>query len=126
VSIAGLRDHGRCVRPNHTNKHRPRCLRRASLAVDYVADEATTVTITVRQRQSGRSVNGRCVAPSRKNVHHPACHRLITIPAMTTDIAKPGSNTSTLTTRSLGVGTCQLVATPAGGSPRTTTLTITD
>jgi hypothetical protein len=116
------------VRPTKINNAKKRCRRPIKLTVSYTLSAGTTVTFTLARELPGRNVNGRCVRPSRANRKHRRCTRLVTVRRR---IIRPGTAGAirflfggAFGGGNLGRGTYELTATPAGGTPRTTTFTI--
>ena len=124
-SLAGRRVNGRCVKPtrhNHGDKH---CTRPSTLRISYTLNVAATVTLTLKRQAPGHKVNGRCVKPTTKNRRHRKCTRLVNAPGKLTLAGHAGANQSAFGGKigghQLGLGTYQLIATPAGGSSRAVT-----
>jgi virginiamycin B lyase len=127
-SLSGRRVKRRCVKPmnkNNTNRH---CRRPVHLRVSYTLNVSATVTFTLKRQAPGRKVNGRCVKPTTKNSKHRTCTRLVRVSGKLTVTGTTGTNQFTFNGKlgghQLGAGTYQLIATPAGGKPTTTTFRI--
>ena len=127
-SRAGRKVKGRCVRPTKANDGHKHCQRAITLRVSYTLNVADTVVITLQRGAPGRKVNGRCVKPTRHNSRRRKCTRLIPVPGQLVQTGHAGANQMTFNAqiggRTLGPGSYQLIATPAGGTPRTVTFKI--
>ena len=122
-SLAGREVGRRCVKPTQKNKHRPACIRQATLTVHYTLSTGTTVTFRIAGRLPGRTVADRCVAQTIGNRHDKKCTRGITVRRPTAQAGKAGANT-VLLARKLAPGSYTLTVTPTGGAPQHITFKI--
>jgi hypothetical protein len=127
-SLTGRRVDGRCVKPTRQNKGDKHCRRPGTLRISCTLNVTATVTVTLRRQVPGRKVDGRCVKTTKNSRKHGTCTRLVNVPGTLTLAGQAGANQSTFNGKigghQLGLGTYQLIATPAGGSSSTVTFKI--
>jgi hypothetical protein len=119
-SLAGRKQHGRCVTPTRKNRAGPHCRRPIALHVAYALNVAATVTFTVQQKATGRTVGGRCVKSTAKNTKHAKCTRPVDLSGTLVKSGTAGRNqlvfNGKIGRRTIGPGSYTLVATPANGT----------
>jgi hypothetical protein len=124
VSFAGRRVGHRCVKTSARNHGRSSCRRPFVLHIGYTVSAASTVTFRLAHRTAGRRVKRRCVALTAKDRGAPHCTRSVRVPGQFTRTVGAGVHRARISRRELKPGTYQLTATPAGGTPHTTTFRI--
>jgi DNA-binding beta-propeller fold protein YncE len=129
LSLAGRKVKGACVKPTKKNGANKHCRLPIRLRVNYTLNGGSKVTFALKRQATGRKVRGACVKPTHKNRKHGKCVRLVSVSGSIVKSGIAGSNHFTFNGKigghQLGSGTYQLIATPAGGSPRKATFTIT-
>jgi hypothetical protein len=127
-SLSGRLVNGHCVKRTIKTANRKPCKRPIRLRISYTMNAGTTVILTIKQQASGRRVMGRCVKPTHKNKSRKRCIRPVALHGQISHISAAGQNSFVFNGRignhTLGPGFFQLIASPAGGPPRTTVFTI--
>ncbi len=108
------------ISPQKTSAKRP-----LTPTLTYTLNTPASVTFTLTRTLPGRKLKNHCVKPTHKNRKKPHCKRTTSIGTPLTHLSATGNNNLTLTEDKLAPGAYTLTATPTGGAPQQTTLTVT-